>query len=89
MTEASVLEIGTQALQVALLVAAPLLAASLAIGIIVSLIQVATSIQDVTLTFVPKILGVTLLMLVVGGWMIRTLVDFARELFIAIPRLIG
>ncbi len=89
MSEANVIEIGRQALEVSLLVAAPLLAASLLIGILVSLVQVATSIQDVTLTFVPKILVVTLLMLVVGPWMIRTLVDFTHRLFISIPGVVG
>jgi len=89
MSEASVIEIGRQALEVSLLVAAPLLAASLLIGIIVSLLQVATSIQDVTLTFVPKILVVTALMLVFGPWMIRTLVDFTQRIFLEIPGALG
>lgn len=89
MSESSVIEIGSQALQVTLLVASPLLAASLLIGIVVSLVQVATSIQDVTLTFVPKILAVTLLMLLFGPWMIRTLVDFTQRIFLLIPGAVG
>ena len=89
MSESSVIEIGRQALEVTLVVAGPLLAASLFIGVFVSLIQVATSIQDVTLTFVPKILVVTLLMMVLGPWMIRMLVDFTQRIFAAIPGATG
>jgi len=89
MTEANVIEIGRQALQVSLMISAPLLIASLLIGLIVSLFQVATSIQDITLTFVPKIVGVALLLMIFGPWMIRSLVDFAYKMITAIPGAVG
>jgi flagellar biosynthetic protein FliQ len=89
MSETFVLEISRQALQVALLVAMPMLAASLLVGIVVSLIQVATSLQDATLTFVPKIITVAAALLLAGNWMIHTLLDFTRRIFAALPAVLG
>ncbi len=89
MSDAFVLEISRQALHVALLVAMPMLAASLLIGIVVSLVQVATSLQDATLTFVPKILIVAVALLLAGNWMIHTLLDFTRHVFAALPTVVG
>ena len=85
MNEAQVLEVGQQALRVALIVSFPLLLASMVVGILVSIVQVATSLQDATLTFVPKILGVGLRLLLTGTWMLRTLVDFTRDLLTRLP----
>jgi len=85
MNEAQVLEIGQQALRVALIVSAPLLLASMVVGILVSIVQVATSLQDATLTFVPKILGVGVVLLLTGNWMLRTLVDFTHDLLTRLP----
>ncbi len=85
MNEAQVLEVGQQALRVALIVSAPLLLASMVVGILVSIVQVATSLQDATLTFVPKILGVGLMLLLTGTWMLRTLVDFTHDLLTRLP----
>ncbi len=89
MSEALVVDLGRQALQVALIVSFPLLAASLLVGIVVSVIQVATSLQEPTLTFVPKILTVAVVLLVAGGWMLRTLVDFTRQILTRMPGLFG
>ena len=89
MGQTDVIELGRQGLQVALLVAAPLLLISLVIGLLVSLFQVATSIQDVTLTFVPKIAAVALALLLIGPWMLRMLIDFTRRLLDAIPGMLG
>ena len=89
MSEAAVVEIGRQALQVALLAALPMLLASLVVGVLVSLIQVATSLQDATLTFVPKILAVGGALLLAGHWIIRILLDFTRHIFAALPGAVG
>ena len=85
MSESAVLEIGQQALMIVMIVAGPLLAASLIVGILVSLVQVATSLQDVTLTFVPKIIAVGLTLVLAGGWMLHVLLDFTSHLLSNIP----
>ncbi|MCP3979359.1 MAG: flagellar biosynthesis protein FliQ [bacterium] len=89
MGESAFLEIGQQGLQIALLVAAPLLMASLIVGILISLVQVATSLQDATLTFVPKILAVGLTLLLIGHWMMRVLVDYTNRILTILPGIIG
>ena len=89
MTDTAVLEIGRHALQVALMVAMPMLLASLVVGIVVSLIQVATSLHDQTLTFVPKILAVAGALFLAGNWIIHMLVDFTRAVFEAVPGMLG
>ena len=89
MSEAAVMEIGRQALQVAMLVSLPLLLASLLTGIGVSLLQVATSIQDVTLTFVPKIIAVGAALVFASTWMVRVLVEFTQDIFLRLPQVVG
>lgn len=89
MNEALVLEVGRHSIQVALMVALPLLAVSLVIGLAISLFQVATSLQDVTLTFVPKILAVGVTLILAGTWMLTVLIEFTRQLFESMPQAIG
>lgn len=89
MTEVQVIEIGRQAVQVALMVAAPMLAVSLVVGLLISLFQVATSLQDVTLTFVPKIVAVGVTLVVAAHWMFRILLGFTRDLLGGITGFIG
>jgi flagellar biosynthetic protein FliQ len=89
MSEAAVLEIGQYGLRIALMVAAPLLLASLAVGILVSLVQVATSLQDATMTFVPKIFAVGLALFLIGPWMMRVLVECARKILMSVPGAVG
>jgi flagellar biosynthetic protein FliQ len=89
MNEAMVLDIGRQALEVTLLIALPLLLISLITGLLISLFQVATSLQDVTLTFVPKILAVGVTMLLAGHWMLRLLLDYTRNLLVHLPEILG
>ena len=88
MDEAVVIDIGRQALQVTMMVALPLLLVSLVTGLLISLFQVATSLQDVTLTFVPKIIAVGATILVAGHWMLGILVDYARTLLVGLPGVI-
>ncbi|HEU4400898.1 MAG TPA: flagellar biosynthesis protein FliQ [Candidatus Polarisedimenticolia bacterium] len=89
MNESAVIEIGRQALQVTLMAALPMLLASLVVGIVVSLVQVATSLQDATLTFVPKILAVGGSLVLAGHWIIRLLLEFTRHIFADLPGVIG
>lgn len=70
-------------------VAGPILIVSLAIGLGISLLQSVTQIQEVTLTFVPKLAGVALVVVLAGNWMLNTLIEFTRQLFNLIPGLIG
>ncbi len=89
MTPATVIEIGQHAIEVALLISAPLFIAALATGLLVSIFQAATSINEATLSFVPKLLVIFLTLLLAGPWMITIMTDYMRRLFEAIPGLIG
>lgn len=69
-------------------VAGPLLAAMLVVGLAISVLQVATQLQEATLSYIPKLLVATVLLLLIGSWMIARITDFARSLLIAIPSLV-
>ncbi|PID39083.1 MAG: flagellar biosynthetic protein FliQ [Proteobacteria bacterium] len=84
MSEDYVLEVTRQALYLVLLISAPAVLASLAIGLLVSLFQATTQLQDQTLTFVPKLVMVLVVLAVAGGWMGANLMRFARALFLGI-----
>src|SRR5690606_17193252 len=79
MTPEAVLEIGTQAMWIAVLLAAPVLLAALAIGVLIGMIQAATQIQEMTLSFIPKLLGVAAVLAFAGSWMLTLVVDWVRE----------
>lgn len=70
-----------------LVVAGPILAATLIVGLIVSVLQVATQLQEMTLSYVPKLLAAALLLILLGPWMIARISDFARGLYLVIPTL--
>lgn len=89
MTEAMVVEIGRNALTIMMILSMPILAVSLVVGLVVSLIQAITQIQEVTLTFVPKILGIILVTTLLGPWMFQQLLTFTISLFDVIPTLAG
>jgi flagellar biosynthetic protein FliQ len=89
MTPESVMALGTEAMKVALALAAPLLLAALFSGLIVSLLQAATQINEMTLSFIPKILSVVGTIIVAGPWMLNLLLDYMRMLFSNLPNLIG
>jgi len=88
-TPQMVVAIGREALTVTLLVAAPMLGFGLIIGLIISIFQAVTQINEMTLTFVPKILAVALALLIFLPWMINLLTDFGRHMFELIPGLVG
>ena len=85
----AVLDIGLDALVLAAKLCAPVLITALVIGFTVSLLQSITQIQEVTLSFVPKAIGVAVALLVSGHWMIAETVSFTQELFARIPSLLG
>ena len=89
MTPESVLTIGQQALWVTFLVSSPLLLSALLIGLVVGMLQAATQINEMTLSFIPKLLVLGLALLVAGPWIIATIVDYTRSLIQQIPVLIG
>lgn len=81
--------IAQQALWVTALVAAPLLLAALGIGLIVGIVQAATSINEATLSFVPKLIVVAVVLALMGGAMLTLVADFTRDLFALIPELMA
>ena len=89
MSPETVLDIGREALWLAVLLAGPLLGAALAVGLFIGVIQAATQIQEMTLSFIPKLLALVIVLFVVGPWMLRTLVTFSERLFMEIPGLVG
>ncbi|WP_420606065.1 flagellar biosynthesis protein FliQ [Novosphingopyxis sp.] len=72
-----------------LLIAGPILCATLLVGILISIFQVATQIQEITLSYVPKILVSGALLIALGPWMVSRMTDFARSLYLTIPTLAG
>jgi flagellar biosynthetic protein FliQ len=89
MTDAQVMHIAMQVMIVAAKLAAPALVTSLVIGFAVSLFQSATQIQEFTLSFVPKAVGVGVALLFCGHWMLTTLVSFTQQLFAELPNLLS
>ena len=89
MTPELVLDIGREAITVTALLAAPLLLSALAIGLLVGMIQAATQIQEMTLTFIPKLIVLAIALMVAGSWMLGLLTDFSINLIENIPELIG
>ncbi len=89
MTPETIMSIGRHALEVTLLLAMPLLLAALIIGLTVGIFQAATQINESTLSFIPKLVGVALALMAAGPWMLQVITGYTRELFISIPGLIG
>lgn len=87
MNEAMVAALASKAISVALKVSLPVLLTALVVGVIVSVLQAATQIQELTLTFVPKLLAIAAVLLLTGSWMISTLTGLAREMFTMLPLL--
>ena len=88
MNEAFVLSLAQRAITIALVLAGPSLLISLLVGTLVSLVQAATQINEVTMTFIPKLLGIVLVILVLGSWMLQQLLIFTTDLFNGLPGLI-
>jgi len=88
MTPESVMTLGRDAIEVTLLIASPMLLTALAIGLIVSIFQAATQINEATLTFIPKLVGVFLALIIAGPWMLGVMTDYMRLMFSGIPAMV-
>lgn len=89
MTPETVMEIGRQAMEMTLLVSAPMLLVALVVGLIISIFQAATSLNETTLSFVPKMVAMLVTLIVAGPWMLQLMTDYMQRLFSSIPSLIG
>ena len=89
MTPETVLTIGRMAIELTLLMAAPPLLAALLMGLLISVFQAATQINEMTLSFIPKLVAIFVVLVVFGPWMLSLLVDYTRNLIGSIPTLIG
>ena len=89
MTPGVVMEIGRQAIEVTLVLAAPMLITALVVGLVISIFQAATQINESTLQFVPKLVAMFVVLVFFGPWMLDYLVDYIQRLFTNIPQLIG
>jgi flagellar biosynthesis protein FliQ len=89
MNQDTVVNLATQAMMLALKIAGPILLLGLIIGLLVSIFQAVTSIQEQSLSFIPKIVGVAVLIVVLGPWMLDQMVGYAQNLYMSIPSLIG
>ena len=89
MTPETIMSMGNQAIQVSLVLAAPLLLVALVVGLVISIFQAATPINEATLSFLPNLLAVVATMVLAGPWMLNQMLDYIRTLFMSIPQLIG
>jgi len=89
MTPESVMTIGQQAIELTLLLSAPMLLTALAIGLAVSIFQAATQINEMTLSFIPKVLVMFIVLVVTGPWTLQLMVEYITRLISSIPTLIG
>jgi len=89
MTPETVISIGQQALWVTMLIAGPLLLSALAVGLLVGMFQAATQINEMTMSFIPKLLVLVLALIVAGPWMLTVMSNFTRQLIQQIPSLIA
>jgi flagellar biosynthetic protein FliQ len=89
MNQDTVVSLATQAMTLALKLAGPILLCGLVIGLIVSIFQAVTSIQEQSLSFIPKIVGVAVIIVLLGPWMLGQLVTYTQNLYLSIPQMIG
>jgi flagellar biosynthetic protein FliQ len=89
MTPESVMTMGRHAMEITLMVAAPMLLVALIIGLVVSIFQAATQINEQTLSFIPKLVGIFVALVLAGPWMLSVMLDYMRGVFTGIPLLVG
>ncbi|HVP35008.1 MAG TPA: flagellar biosynthesis protein FliQ [Steroidobacteraceae bacterium] len=89
MNPETVMTVGSRALEVTLMLAAPMLLVALVTGLVVGAFQAATQINEMTLSFIPKLIAISVALMVAGPWMLKVLVGYTRELFESIPQLIN
>jgi flagellar biosynthetic protein FliQ len=89
MTPETVMTIAERALELTLMLAAPMLVVALLVGLLIGVFQAATQINEMTLSFIPKALGISAAMVIAGPWMLKELVNYTRALIESIPSLVG
>ena len=89
MTPESAMTLGRQAVEMTLIVSAPVLLTALIIGLLVSIFQAATQINEMTLSFIPKLVGMFIILIITGPWMVGIMLDYVQRLFSSIPWLVG
>ena len=89
MTPETVLDVGREAMYLTMMLAAPLLLSALGVGLLIGVFQAATQIQEMTLSFIPKLIALAVALLVFGAWMLRILTEFALRLYAEIPGMLG
>ncbi len=89
MSPETVMTVGSRALEITLMLAAPMLLVALITGLIVGAFQAATQINEMTLSFIPKLIAISVALMIAGPWMLKVLVGYTRELFESIPQLIN
>ena len=89
MTPDTIMTIGSRALEMALALAAPLLLAALVTGVVIGAFQAATQINEMTLSFIPKLIAIAATLAITGPWMLKTLVGYTHDLIVSIPGLVN
>jgi flagellar biosynthetic protein FliQ len=89
MSPETVVTVGRNALELMLIVSAPLLLVGLGVGLVVSFFQAITQLNEQTLSFLPKLVAISITLIVIGPWMLATLVDYLQRTLIGIPQLVG
>jgi flagellar biosynthetic protein FliQ len=89
MTPESVMTLGRHAMETMLMVSAPLLLVALGVGLIISIFQAATQINESTLSFIPKLIGIFAALVIAGPWMLTVMLDYMRQVFSSIPAMVG
>ena len=89
MTPETVMTMGRTAMEITLMVSAPMLLVALVIGLVVSIFQAATQINEATLSFIPKLVGVFLALIIAGPWMMSVMLDYMRQVLTGIPGMVG
>ncbi len=89
MTPENVMTIGRQAMEVTLMVAAPLLIVALVVGLLVSIFQAATQINEATLSFIPKLVAIFVTLVLAGPWMLTVMLDYMRQVLAGIPGMVN
>jgi flagellar biosynthesis protein FliQ len=89
MNPETIMTVGSRALEITLMISAPLLIVALVTGLVIGAFQAATSINEQTLSFIPKLVAISAVLVLTGPWMLKVLVSYTRELFESIPSLIN
>jgi flagellar biosynthetic protein FliQ len=89
MTPTTVMSLGQQALELTLIASAPMLLSALVVGLLISVFQAATQINEMTLSFIPKLIAIFISLVVAGPWIVTLLTDYMRRLFTSIPGMVG